>query len=66
MNDLNENEGQVDYAFAFGYLRSKVQRLIDEELLDEVLRDKRLKKKFREAVAEARLEGQKHFKQFGE
>jgi len=70
MSDLNENEGPVDYAFAFGFLRAKVKMIIEEELFKEGLADgineHPLEKKFREAVVEARLEGQKHFKQFGE
>jgi hypothetical protein len=68
-----EREGEVSYAYAFGYLRSKVRRLIEEELPDwyfsaggqtfvvtpEVIHF--LQKKIQEAVEEAKQEGRKHF-----
>ncbi len=66
MSDLNENEGQIDYPFAFGFLRSKVKMIIEEELfeegLDDGINEHPLMRKFREAVVEARQEGRKYFK----
>lgn len=58
-----EHEGEVSYAYAFGYLRSKVRRLIEEELPDVVHPGvtHSLQKKIQEAVEEAKQEGRKHF-----
>ncbi len=59
-----EREGEVSYAYAFGYLRSKVRRLIEEELPEFVVSPEVihfLQKKIQEAVEEAKQEGRKHF-----